>query len=682
MDVKKQNNLECQEAILYILKIKNIFWTLEIVCSILLIAGGMTLPGVAAQPVSVQQDLPPGGDEDSDGVPNGKDRCPYRSGPLTNYGCPTGDDEPAETPESEEPARPVFPEPDDSDGDGTADPEDLCPSIPGNGLYSGCVDRDQDDDGIQNVNDECPVEAGSVDNSGCPDDEAGTTVPVLPVLPAEGCAIATQATDGVFVRSEPTTDSDNVIDVLNPAQIYTGTQRLRDNSWLYIDALNGWVASRVVRSTSECNSLPTSDNTQVRSLTPPDSDAPDRELYCVMVPESYRWTPMQTPAPYPASQATDRNWRNVEGHLILDYGGSTVDRTPTRDYGTGRLAYVPRPSRALVGFVRGWNKSQIASQTRLIASGYVEYRGLFGDQGDSYEGTLSNAPVEVYGPRESWPEPCGSNPANPPDDTGRELYCVVAETDYMYIANQSESPASEASEHNWKRLAMYLELRDDRRILDRSGLTSDATPPFTISPDVPLAGLVMAVSKPAVELRTGLRVKGFVTYKDPGFFSFVDTDEFEGWVAPSANLSIYGPDDSWPENCGDNPYQVDISELLPAFQINPDLIPPPFSTEETCYYYIGVFRNTGSSAAQVSVWFTSNINSAPLSGTYTRSLQPGETDRIRIADTVELVSFLEFRVRTRYAEGIEIMHTIFGTQAIQHCENNEIYDEQLADNPD
>lgn len=642
----------------------------------------MTLPVAADSPALFQQDLPPGGDEDGDGVPNGKDRCPYRPGPLDNYGCPTGDDEPAETPEPEEPAEPVFPEPTDSDGDGTADPEDLCPTIPGNGLYRGCVDRDQDDDGIQNVNDECPVEAGPVENSGCPDESSGTLTPVLPALPLTGCAIATQTTDGVFVRAEPTTDADNIIDVLDPAQVYTGTRKNRNGSWFYIGALDGWVASRVVRSTSECENLSLPGNTQVQSLTPPGSAGSQMEWYCVMVSESYRWTPLQMPRPYPASQATDRRWDSVEGRLILDYGGQHVDATPTRNYGTGRLTYVPRPARPLIGFVQGWNKSQVASQTVLIASGSVEYRGWFGEQDDLYEGAIPNAPVEVYGPLDTWPEPCGSNPSHSANDAEQELYCVVAEPDYTYTANRSESPASEASEHNWSNLVMYLELRDNRRILERSSLHSDSTAPFTVSPDVPLTGLVMAASKPAAELQTGLRVKGFVTYEDTGFFSFVDTDEFEGWVSPPPDLSIYGPDDSWPENCGDNPYQVDMSDLLPGFQIDLDSIPPPFSTQETCHYYIGGFRNTGSNTAQVSVSFISNISSSPLSGTYTQTIQPGETARILIADAVELASFLEFRVRTRYEDGIEIIDTTFGTQSMQHCENNEIYDGRPADNPD
>lgn len=54
----------------------------------------------------------------------------------------------------------------DSDDDGIADKEDVCPNIPGLVEFEGCPDTDGD--GVQDSEDECPEIVGLIDNEGCP----------------------------------------------------------------------------------------------------------------------------------------------------------------------------------------------------------------------------------------------------------------------------------------------------------------------------------------------------------------------------------------------------------------------------------------------------------------------------------------------------------------------------------
>ena len=57
-------------------------------------------------------------------------------------------------------------QPKDSDGDGLADNEDLCPNVKGLKEYKGCPDTDGD--GVFDDLDECPKVLGPKDNKGCP----------------------------------------------------------------------------------------------------------------------------------------------------------------------------------------------------------------------------------------------------------------------------------------------------------------------------------------------------------------------------------------------------------------------------------------------------------------------------------------------------------------------------------
>lgn len=84
--------------------------------------------------------LPPS-DTDGDGTPDNLDQCPTASGPATTFGCP------------------------DTDGDGVIDPNDLCPEQTGLAEFGGCPDTDTD--GVPDKDDPCPTRAGRL--NGCPD---------------------------------------------------------------------------------------------------------------------------------------------------------------------------------------------------------------------------------------------------------------------------------------------------------------------------------------------------------------------------------------------------------------------------------------------------------------------------------------------------------------------------------
>src|SRR6476661_2027312 len=92
-------------------------------------------------------------DKDGDGVPDYQDKCPDVKGLASLQGCP------------------------DRDGDGVTDADDKCPDTPGKPELSGCPDADND--GVIDQNDKCPgTPAGvSVDASGCPLDKDGDGVP-------------------------------------------------------------------------------------------------------------------------------------------------------------------------------------------------------------------------------------------------------------------------------------------------------------------------------------------------------------------------------------------------------------------------------------------------------------------------------------------------------------------------
>lgn len=85
-------------------------------------------------------------DEDQDGVPDRKDKCPGTPAGVAvdPTGCPL-----------------------DGDKDGVPDYQDKCPTEAGTAALEGCPDRDND--GVRDSEDECPDQAGTAALRGCPD---------------------------------------------------------------------------------------------------------------------------------------------------------------------------------------------------------------------------------------------------------------------------------------------------------------------------------------------------------------------------------------------------------------------------------------------------------------------------------------------------------------------------------
>ena len=85
-------------------------------------------------------------DEDGDGVPDKKDKCPGTPPGVAvdENGCPL-----------------------DRDGDGVPDYKDDCPDQAGDAKFNGCPDTDGD--GIPDKDDDCPTVAGLAKFKGCPD---------------------------------------------------------------------------------------------------------------------------------------------------------------------------------------------------------------------------------------------------------------------------------------------------------------------------------------------------------------------------------------------------------------------------------------------------------------------------------------------------------------------------------
>ncbi len=117
-------------------------------------------------------------DNDNDGIPNKKDDCPDREGPIENNGCPWPDTDgdtvidkddtcPEEIGDVENSGCP-WP---DSDGDSVLDKDDSCPEESGPVENKGCPWIDADGDGVLDKDDKCPEAAGTVANDGCPEVE-------------------------------------------------------------------------------------------------------------------------------------------------------------------------------------------------------------------------------------------------------------------------------------------------------------------------------------------------------------------------------------------------------------------------------------------------------------------------------------------------------------------------------
>ncbi|MDG2281054.1 MAG: thrombospondin type 3 repeat-containing protein [Flavicella sp.] len=96
-------------------------------------------------------------DSDRDGLPDYKDKCPLKAGPVENEGCPKSAKE--------------FDWADD-DGDGVVNEFDKEPNTPENArVYGNGVAVDSDYDDVPDHVDDCPFKAGSVENKGCPEIE-------------------------------------------------------------------------------------------------------------------------------------------------------------------------------------------------------------------------------------------------------------------------------------------------------------------------------------------------------------------------------------------------------------------------------------------------------------------------------------------------------------------------------
>ncbi len=93
------------------------------------------------------------------------------------------------------------PKPKDTDGDGIIDPDDRCPTVPGQKETAGCPDRDRD--GIVDAEDACPDAAGPAENKGCPDRDGDGILdkddkcPDTPgVAEEQGCPLKIKDKDG------------------------------------------------------------------------------------------------------------------------------------------------------------------------------------------------------------------------------------------------------------------------------------------------------------------------------------------------------------------------------------------------------------------------------------------------------------------------------------------------------
>jgi outer membrane protein OmpA-like peptidoglycan-associated protein len=85
-------------------------------------------------------------DDDGDGIPNGRDRCPTVKGIAALQGCPAVD----------------------TDGDGVPDHLDRCPAEKGPASNEGCPLADRDGDGVPDAEDQCPDQPGTAEYKGCP----------------------------------------------------------------------------------------------------------------------------------------------------------------------------------------------------------------------------------------------------------------------------------------------------------------------------------------------------------------------------------------------------------------------------------------------------------------------------------------------------------------------------------
>lgn len=98
-----------------------------------------------SEPISSLTNTPPK-DTDGDGIADSEDKCITVPGEITYKGCPVPD----------------------SDADGLTDDKDSCISVPGLVKYDGCPVPDSDGDKVNDEVDQCPDIFGIPENKGCP----------------------------------------------------------------------------------------------------------------------------------------------------------------------------------------------------------------------------------------------------------------------------------------------------------------------------------------------------------------------------------------------------------------------------------------------------------------------------------------------------------------------------------
>jgi OmpA-OmpF porin, OOP family len=109
-------------------------------------------------------------DRDGDGVKDKNDLCPEVPGKVELAGCPDKDNDGVADKDDACPdiaGKPAFKGCPDTDGDGIIDGQDACPTLAGPKELNGCPDKDGD--GVADKDDKCPDVFGKKELAGCPD---------------------------------------------------------------------------------------------------------------------------------------------------------------------------------------------------------------------------------------------------------------------------------------------------------------------------------------------------------------------------------------------------------------------------------------------------------------------------------------------------------------------------------
>lgn len=142
-------------------------------------------------------------DSDQDGIADTEDVCPNEPGSKETKGCPDRDQDMVVDKDDQCPDQKGIPATQgcpDQDGDGIADSKDGCPKVAG--TVNGCPDTDKD--GIADKEDYCPETPGTLSNKGCPDtdgdglrDELDSCPDIAGPASNRGCPIQDQDSDGI-----------------------------------------------------------------------------------------------------------------------------------------------------------------------------------------------------------------------------------------------------------------------------------------------------------------------------------------------------------------------------------------------------------------------------------------------------------------------------------------------------